>query len=91
MIVLREARNVKYGSFMEPGKQMQLSVELVEADDQLAAFKGKGEAEGATTVSARLVLLRYNLRDRGPGWDEVDDRLIQYYRHQGRLLQTVLA
>src|SRR5580698_3900823 len=32
VIVLREARGVKYGSFMEPGKQMRISVELVESD-----------------------------------------------------------
>ena len=30
MIVLREARNVKYGTFMAPGHQMSLRVELVE-------------------------------------------------------------
>src|SRR5580692_9776189 len=33
MIVLREARNVKYGTFMEPGRQMALRVELVEQDE----------------------------------------------------------
>ena len=26
VIVLREVRNVKYGSFMEPGKQMQITL-----------------------------------------------------------------
>src|SRR5437870_8604454 len=30
VIALREARNVKYGTFMEPGKQMALTVELIE-------------------------------------------------------------
>src|ERR1700731_277008 len=51
VIALREVRNVKYGSFMEPGRQMQVSVDLVERDEQRAVFKGKGEAEGQTTVS----------------------------------------
>src|SRR4030081_1331356 len=32
VIVLREARNVKYGTFMEPGRQMRVTVELVERD-----------------------------------------------------------
>src|SRR4051812_21649008 len=46
MIVLREAKNVKYGTFMEPGKRMTVTAELVEQDGLLATFKGKGEAEG---------------------------------------------
>src|SRR5262249_6593579 len=31
VIVLREARNVKYGSFMQPGKSMVVTAELSEA------------------------------------------------------------
>src|SRR5205814_8230332 len=42
VIVLREARNVKYGSFMEPGRRMDVRVELVEQNDSSATFKGKG-------------------------------------------------
>src|SRR5215467_226963 len=30
VIVLREARNVKYGAFMEPGRQMTIMVDLLE-------------------------------------------------------------
>src|SRR6266576_1540149 len=45
VIVLREARNVKYGTFMEPGRQMGVSVELVERGEGLAGFKGKGEVD----------------------------------------------
>src|ERR1700729_2497879 len=47
VIVLREARNVKYGSFMEPGKTLTVTAELLDkadSDDPMAAtFKGKGE------------------------------------------------
>src|SRR5262249_40456734 len=91
VIVLREARNVKYGSFMDPGKQLHITVELVGKDEQTATLKGTGEAEGATSCAARLVLARYNPRERGPGWQAVDDRLIQHYRDQGRLLQSLPA
>src|SRR5437879_4469475 len=47
VIVLREAKNVKYGHFMEPGRQMKVTVELVEKDDATARFKRKGETDGA--------------------------------------------
>jgi 3-hydroxyacyl-[acyl-carrier-protein] dehydratase len=89
VIVLREARNVKYGSFMEPGRQMQITVELLENNATLATFKGKGESEGQTTVSARLVLARYNLRERDPAWQAADERLVRHYRDMLPLLRRL--
>ena len=50
IIVLREARNVKYGAFMEPGKTMVVTVEQAETEDGFVTFKGKGECGGASTV-----------------------------------------
>jgi len=87
VIALREARNVKYGTFMEPGRQLQVNVEMVECGQRLAVFKGKGECEGQATVSARLVLVRYNLRDRDPALQANDDRLVQHYRSLCDLLR----
>ena len=86
VVVLREARNIKYGTFMEPGRHMDVSVELVERTAEAATFKGKGEVEGTQTVSARLVLASYNLQDRDPGFKMTDERIVQEYRQQGRLL-----
>src|SRR5215470_14312822 len=45
VVVLREAKNVKYGHFMEPGRRMMVTAELVEDDGTLATFKAKGEVE----------------------------------------------
>jgi 3-hydroxyacyl-[acyl-carrier-protein] dehydratase len=81
VIVLREARNIKYGAFMEPGRQMAIRVDLVEQDEASATFKGKGEVDGQTTVAARLVLARYNLRDRDPALKESDERIVQHLRN----------
>src|SRR5215468_9569712 len=56
VIVLREARNVKYGNLVEPGRQLEVTAELAEPLDgtaeALATFKGKGEVGGIATVSA---------------------------------------
>src|SRR4051812_27302895 len=80
VMVLREARNVKYGTFMEPGRQMGVSVELVERGEGLASFKGKGEVEGQAAVSARLTLATYNLRDRNPALRAADERMVEHLR-----------
>jgi 3-hydroxyacyl-[acyl-carrier-protein] dehydratase len=86
VIVLREARHVKYGTFMEPSRRMLISAELIGQDQDLATFKGKGEVNGNATVSARFMLSRYNLRDRNPALRKTDERLIEHLRH----LYTVL-
>src|SRR5215207_4488490 len=38
IIVLREVKNIKYGTFMEPGRRMNISVELLERSEGLASF-----------------------------------------------------
>ena len=87
MIVLREARNIKYGTFMEPGRQMTVTAELVERTDSGATFKGKGEADGQSTVSARITLATYNLADRDPALKSVDETIIRQLREHGQLLR----
>jgi 3-hydroxyacyl-[acyl-carrier-protein] dehydratase len=90
VVVLREAKNVKYGSFLEPGRSLIVTAELAEGltptDGGLVAFKGKGEVDGTATVSARVVLARYNLRDRNPTLEDVDVRIVSHLRG----LQTTL-
>src|SRR5260221_12187240 len=87
VIVLRETRNVKYGNFMEPGRRMDVRIDLVVQDEASATFKGKGEVEGQTTVAARLTLARYNLRDRDPALKTADDRIVQHLRNLYALLR----
>jgi len=86
VIVLREARNVKYGAFMQPGKSLVVSAELAEATPDFVVFKGKGESDGNATVSARFTVARYNLRDRNPALAAVDERIVAELRS----LYTVL-
>ncbi len=90
VIVLREAKNVKYGTFMEPGMQMAIRVELTESDDMLATFKGKGEVEGNTAVSAKVTVARYNLGDRNPILRATDEQIVQHLRRQCLLLRGEL-
>jgi len=86
-VVLREAKGVKYGAFMEPGKRLEVTVELTGRSEGGATFKGKGEAEGQTTVSARLILAHYNLRERTPSLQETDERLVAHLRRHAALLR----
>jgi 3-hydroxyacyl-[acyl-carrier-protein] dehydratase len=87
VIVLREAKNVRYGSFLEPGRQMVLTAELAERDGDRATFKGRGEADGQQVVSARFSLGRYNLREHAAGLAETDERIVKHLRSLYNILR----
>jgi 3-hydroxyacyl-[acyl-carrier-protein] dehydratase len=86
VIVLREAKNVKYGSFMQPGKSLVVTAEVAEIAADRVTFKGKGECDGASTVSAKFTVARYNLRDRDPALASIDERIVEQYRREYRVL-----
>jgi len=72
-VVLKEARNVKYANFVEPGQMLTVTAEILEQDARETKVKAQGTVEGASTVSARLVLERYNLADEDPKREITDD------------------
>jgi 3-hydroxyacyl-[acyl-carrier-protein] dehydratase len=87
LVMLREAKNVKYGHFMEPGRSMRVRVEMLGDNGGTAEFKGNGEMDGHQTVSARFTLGRGNVRDRVAGGKAIDDRLIADWRERFSLLR----
>ena len=92
VIVLREARNVKYGNFMQPGHSMIITVEAADysSANPSAVFKGRAEMEGTSTVSAKFTVARYNLRDRNPALQDADARIITQLRSHYRILRGEL-
>jgi 3-hydroxyacyl-[acyl-carrier-protein] dehydratase len=78
---MKEAKNVKYGSFMQPGHQLEIQVELVKIDGQLATFKGKGiTEEGLQTVSAQIILHGSKLADKHSDQEALDKRLVNHWK-----------
>jgi 3-hydroxyacyl-[acyl-carrier-protein] dehydratase len=65
-ILLKEARNVKYASFVEPAETLVVSATILEQDARITKIKAEGAVGGRATVSARLVLERYNLAADDP-------------------------
>ena len=76
VVILKKAKMIKYGSFVEPGRQLQLKVTLVSHDEREASFKGEGTIDGQTMVKGQFTLTRYNLRDRDPGLHTTDASIV---------------
>ncbi len=92
VIVLREVKNVKYGTFMQPGRRMDVTVDLSKTDGETATFKGKGTDDaGQQTVSALFTLRGYGLAERGPAGLATDERLVQHWKSRWALLTGQLS
>ena len=86
MVLLKEARNVKYGQFVEPGQTLTVQAEILKSEDGETKLKTQGTVDGQTTVSARLVLARYNLADSKPDHARIDTAI----KNQLRQMYSVL-
>lgn len=75
-VLLKEARTVKYASFVEPGKQLVVSANIVNHGPRETKLQGSGVVDGVTTVSAKLTLERRNLRELNPDLARVDEFLV---------------
>jgi 3-hydroxyacyl-[acyl-carrier-protein] dehydratase len=89
VIVLRELRSVKYGTFMLPGRRMDVTVDLKETDSakDTATFKAKGANDvGEQTVNAIFTLHGYALANRGPAGAAADAKLLEHWKTRWALL-----
>jgi 3-hydroxyacyl-[acyl-carrier-protein] dehydratase len=86
MVVVKEARNVKYADFVKPGGTLQVEVEMLENGPRLAKVKAQGIVNGVVSVSGRLVLEKYNLADTNPAMKGTDAQLRQDLRRLFDLL-----
>jgi 3-hydroxyacyl-[acyl-carrier-protein] dehydratase len=80
IIVLKQAKTIKYHSFVEPGRQLELRVELVAHDPRDCVFKGVGMIDGQEMVKGRFSLTRYNLRDKNPELHGTDASIVSGLR-----------
>lgn len=86
MILLEQARNVKYKSFLAPGSQITYTVEARTIEDSVSRFSGYGTAEGQRIVEARFGLRHFNLSDRSPTLAAVDAHVIEGMKSRYSLL-----
>ncbi len=87
IVVLRSARNVKYGDFVEPGRVLTVTAEVLSQDETTTKIKASGSVGDRTSLTARLTLERYNLADRQPHGAAIDARV----RSEMRRLWALLA
>jgi 3-hydroxyacyl-[acyl-carrier-protein] dehydratase len=72
-ILLKEARALKFNSFVSPGKTLSVQLTVKKQAGSLWDLQGTGTIDGESAVSARLTLEAFNLADRNPELAGSDD------------------
>jgi 3-hydroxymyristoyl/3-hydroxydecanoyl-(acyl carrier protein) dehydratases len=86
LVLLKEANNVKYGKFVEPGDSLRIEAQILREEGCLTTVKVTASVQDRVAVSARLTLARSNLADTQPELAEIDQKILQEVRNWFRLL-----
>jgi 3-hydroxyacyl-[acyl-carrier-protein] dehydratase len=63
-ILLKEARALKFNSFVSPGKTLTVTLNVKKHEGRFWDLQGVGHIDGESAVSARLTLEAFNLAER---------------------------
>ena len=92
VVILKEARNVKFGSMVQPGKQATIRVTLLETSEDYSKIKGEviceDDGEAIRMVLARVTLAHFSLADRHPSLKVADERMVQHLREMYDVLHN---
>ena len=86
MILLRQARNVKYKSFAAPGMTVTYTAIAKSIDEKTSSFQVSGVCGDEAIVEARIDLRHFNIADDNPDMACADTDVIDSLKHRWKLL-----
>lgn len=76
IVMLREARNVTYKSFLAPGQILRVESRCRDMSETESQFDARGElVDGREIMKGRLTLRHLNLADTDSGYANIDSQL----------------
>ncbi len=87
MLLLEQARNVKYKSFLAPGGQIEYTVDAKMLDENISSFIGSGVSDGELIVEAKFGLRHFNLAENDSAMAAVDAKIIESMKRRLELLK----
>jgi len=85
-VLLREAKNVIYKSFVSPGRALELEVTARRIEADTSEFEGVGRCGEEEMVRGRWTLGHSNLADEDATMADVDRSIVEGLKRQYRLL-----
>ena len=91
LVVLREARGIRYGSFVAPGNALRVNAQAIRMAVHGSEFKIRGTVGEATAIQGRIELVHKSLKDTDSSLAGLDDVMIEQLRRQWRQLQHAVV
>ncbi|MEZ6046282.1 MAG: 3-hydroxyacyl-ACP dehydratase FabZ family protein [Planctomycetaceae bacterium] len=76
-IMLKQAGALKFNNFVSPGQTLTVNLTTHKWEEDEITFKAKGQIGDVSAVSARIILQRFNLRDKNPKMASADEHQIE--------------
>jgi len=91
IIVLKEVRGVRYGSFVSPGQTLTITADAAEISPTRSSFKIKGTVNGQNAIQAKLELAHLNLADTDAAMAAADAAAIAAQKERWQVLSLNVA
>ena len=91
VLVLKEARNVKFADFMEPNQTLVITAEILKMESNTVSIKASGTKGDTVAVSARLVIGKSNMQSNDSDLQPLDQFLRESMRVQFEQLTADLV
>lgn len=72
LLVLKEARNVKFADFMEPNQTLEITAEILKLETDSVLIKAIGKKGETVAVSARLLIGKSNMKSKDSNLEPLD-------------------
>lgn len=82
VVVLKEARNVKFSGFVKPDQDLVVTADIKKQNGTVTTLMCRGTVDGETVVSGRLIVEAYQLTDRHPDRGGNQDYMNRFVRQQ---------
>jgi 3-hydroxyacyl-[acyl-carrier-protein] dehydratase len=82
VVVLKSAKAIRYGNFVAPGNQLTVESRIVRRVGNDTELQARGTVDGVSAVSGRIVMEAYNLRDRDPVLQSLDQDIVAGLKRQ---------
>ncbi|MCA9166161.1 MAG: beta-hydroxyacyl-ACP dehydratase [Planctomycetales bacterium] len=86
LVLLREANNVKYSDFVQPGQTLRVTAELMKREGANFSLKCQGEVGETIAVRGRLVLRTQQVGGETAARSSVDAQIVHSLQDKFRLL-----
>lgn len=82
LLVLKEARNVRFADFMEPNQTLKITAEILKLEENSVSIKATGIKGETVAVSARLIIGKSNLGSQNIDLSPLDEFMRESMRLQ---------